>query len=271
MKGYIGMNFDLNLSPTLITKTHLFYLITIAQHMYDEEYHLKRSNFGSFQLIYTIEGEGTLHYKDTMYHVRPGDCFVIDCDEYHEYVTLKGPWVYNYIHFNGASSKQFVEAVHLMKGVIINVEKNYTFHRLFYRIKKIVEEKGVFGEVEISSLLVQLLSELMRSETPLWIQPVIDFIYNNYKSKITVDQLADLAHINKYYFIKKFKKEIGYSPYQYIINHRIDEAKYYLTHMDYTIGEIAEITGFESASNFSQQFTKIFHMSPQCYRKKSQI
>ena len=134
-----------------------------------------------------------------------------------------------------------------MKGVIINVEKNYTFHRLFYRIKKIVEEKGVFGEVEISSLLVQLLSELMRSETPLWIQPVIDFIYNNYKSKITVDQLADLAHINKYYFIKKFKKEIGYSPYQYIINHRIDEAKYYLTHMDYTIGEIAEITGFESA------------------------
>ena len=271
MKGYIGMKFDRNLSQTLIAKTHFFYLITIAQHMYDEEYHLKRSNFGSFQLIHTIEGEGMLYYKGVKYNVGPGDCFVIDCDEYHEYATIKSPWVYNYIHFNGASSKQYVEAVHLMKGIIINVEKSYTFHRLFDKLNKIVEEKGVFGEVEISSLLIQLLSELMQSEAPAWIQPVMDFINNNYKSKITIDQLAELAHINRYHFIKKFKKEIGFSPYQYIINYRIDEAKHYLTHMDYTIGEIAEKTGFESASNFSQQFSKIYHMSPQSFRKSSKI
>jgi AraC-like DNA-binding protein len=158
-----------------------------------------------------------------------------------------------------------------MKGMVINIVNSYTFHRIFDKIKKTVEEKGVFGEVEISSLLIQLLSELMRSEAPVWIQPVMDFINNNYKSKITIDQLAELTHINKYHFIKKFKKEIGYSPYQYIINQRIDEAKYYLTHMDYSIGEIAEKTGFESASNFSQQFSKIYHMSPQCFRKRSKI
>ncbi|MGH7885260.1 MAG: helix-turn-helix domain-containing protein [Thermodesulfobacteriota bacterium] len=54
---------------------------------------------------------------------------------------------------------------------------------------------------------------------------VIEFIDRNIDEKITVDKLAEIVDISKYYFSRLFKNKTGISPYKFIIENRIELSK----------------------------------------------
>lgn len=93
------------------------------------------------------------------------------------------------------------------------------------------------------------------------------YIDSHFTEDITLDILADLAHVNKYYLSHSFKKYLGTSPINYLIDRRIKESKYYLQTTNYSILHISSIIGFSSLSYFSQAFKKNMEMSPNAYRK----
>lgn len=94
-----------------------------------------------------------------------------------------------------------------------------------------------------------------------------DYINLNFKTQITLDELADVVHMNKFYLSHEFKKSYGISPVNYIIQKRIKESKSLLKKTDHSLTQIATIVGFSSPSYFSQIFKKSEHMSPSDYRK----
>ncbi len=85
---------------------------------------------------------------------------------------------------------------------------------------------------------------------------------------ITLDLLARQAHQNKYYVAHTFKEAFGISPIKYLMERRVEESKYLLEETDYSIGQIASITGFSSASHFCQAFRRITGTTAIDYRKK---
>lgn len=94
------------------------------------------------------------------------------------------------------------------------------------------------------------------------------YIDNHFKENLRLDELACLAHINKYYLSHAFQKEFGTSPISYLISRRIQESRYLLTDTDHTLSQIAHILGFSSLSYFSQSFRRLEGMSPMEYRKQ---
>lgn len=94
------------------------------------------------------------------------------------------------------------------------------------------------------------------------------YIDNHFKENLRLDELAALAHINKYYLSHAFQKEFGTSPISYLISRRIQESRYLLTDTDHTLSQIAHILGFSSLSYFSQSFRRLEGMSPMEYRKQ---
>lgn len=80
------------------------------------------------------------------------------------------------------------------------------------------------------------------------------YMTQSFQDPITLDMLAKICDINKYYLAYLFKKEIGMAPINYLNDVRIKEAKIMLETTDLTIGEIANITGFSSQSFFTQAF-----------------
>jgi len=99
------------------------------------------------------------------------------------------------------------------------------------------------------------------------IERIQDFIRDNYKNKITLDQLADLVDINKYYLIRLFKQKTGLSPIDYLIHVRLSEAEKLLSQTTTNISEISDIVGFHSPSHFSKTFRESNQMTPSAYRK----
>lgn len=93
------------------------------------------------------------------------------------------------------------------------------------------------------------------------------YIDEHFKESITLDQLAELAHINKYYLVHAFRKAYGTSPINYLISRRIQESRFLLTNSNHSLSQIARILGFSSLSYFSQSFHRTEGVSPMEYRK----
>ena len=93
------------------------------------------------------------------------------------------------------------------------------------------------------------------------------YIDNHFKENLTLDQLAQMAHLSKYYLVHAFRREFGASPISYLIGRRIEESRFLLRETDHTLSLIAQILGFSSLSYFSQCFRRVEGVSPMEYRK----
>ena len=95
------------------------------------------------------------------------------------------------------------------------------------------------------------------------------YVDTHYKESLTLDILAEEAHINKFYLSHIFKKEYGMAPIAYMISRRIEESRYLLRETDMSMSQIAQILGFSSSNYFSQSFRHAEGISPMEYRKKT--
>lgn len=93
------------------------------------------------------------------------------------------------------------------------------------------------------------------------------YIEHHYKERLSLDDLAEIANVNKYYLAHAFKEEYGISPISHLIACRITASKRLLAETDLSLSQIAGILGFSSASYFSQSFRKAEGISPAEYRK----
>lgn len=88
------------------------------------------------------------------------------------------------------------------------------------------------------------------------------------QEKITITQLADLAHLSPYHFIRIFRSAYELTPLQYLTRLRLKKASLLLKESDATVGNIVSQCGFENESAFIRLFKKEFRMTPIAYRKQ---
>ncbi|WP_333792168.1 AraC family transcriptional regulator [Muricomes intestini] len=103
------------------------------------------------------------------------------------------------------------------------------------------------------------------------IQVIRHYIDINFKDELSLDKLATYFHMNKYHLSHRFKKSFGISPMKYWSNVKIENVKQLLALSNYSIIEIASLTGFSSQSYLSQTFKKETGMTPAEYRKNYRI
>ena len=94
-----------------------------------------------------------------------------------------------------------------------------------------------------------------------------EYIDEHYLDEINLKSMAQNLHISEYYLSHTFKKYIGYSPMQYVIQQRIKEAQNLLLSTDLTITEIAFHCGYNNSNYFQSVFNNIVGMPPGKYRK----
>lgn len=96
------------------------------------------------------------------------------------------------------------------------------------------------------------------------------FIDENYSERIDLNNISDQAHFSKFHFIRLFKSIYGFTPNNYLVKIRVDNAKIFLTE-GYSISETSSMIGFESPTTFSGTFRKIVGMSPSAFQKEQEI
>ena len=105
-------------------------------------------------------------------------------------------------------------------------------------------------------------------KTPNELDHVINYINLNIAKELTLDQLANIACLEKTYFVKKLKKRFNKAPITYIREERVFKAIELLKHSDMSVTQIAYSVGFKNIHHFSSFFLKTVGERPQAFKNK---
>jgi AraC family transcriptional regulator len=100
------------------------------------------------------------------------------------------------------------------------------------------------------------------------LQQVVEYINENLAADLTIAAIAQQVEMSPYYFSRLFKQSVGLSPYQYVMQQRIERAAYLLRTTTLSVAAIATQVGFSTQSQFTIQFRKFLGITPSNYRKQ---
>lgn len=140
------------------------------------------------------------------------------------------------------------------------------------------EEAGMAGEVQIDFMLLQLyalLSEAIglqqageASEEADRVKQLIRYIQENLDSNLNIEQMAVRFGISSRYVRKYFEQQMGMGCSEYITLLRVGKAKRLLWNPDYSVTDVALMSGFSSSQYFCKVFHKQIGVTPAEYRKQ---
>jgi AraC-like DNA-binding protein len=102
--------------------------------------------------------------------------------------------------------------------------------------------------------------------SPRQLSLVISFAHDSMHLDIGLVDLANLVHLSAYHFGRLFKQTIGLSPYQFILQMKIEYAKKLIMENAGPLGEIAYQLNFSDQAHFSNAFRKATGISPRQYQ-----
>ena len=126
----------------------------------------------------------------------------------------------------------------------------------------VVHQRRSGGQSQFSALL-----EL--EPKPDRIQNALEFARKNLHSELTVENLADAAHLSPRQFTRAFAAATGESPAKAIEKLRLEAARLLLEDSRHPIENIAKQTGFADRERMRRAFVRTFGVPPQAMRRQA--
>lgn len=257
--------------PYYCTEAGVFYA---GQH-----FSTARTNKESYLLFYSLRGAGRIEQGGSQVLLHPGQALLLNCRTPQSYCTAPGQscWHHYWVHLDGAG-------VAAMEPILLPDKKLTPLPLTGIRMQELFET--VLGQMECGTVdsMVQtglalhkmltlcVKSTLEQTEATTNHQLILraaERLRRHYQQEIELADLLAEAHMSKSYFLRLFRQYMGTTPYNYLVNFRITQAKELLVLTDHSVREIAQEVGFGDASNFSTRFAKATGQSPLQYRKSA--
>ena len=255
-------------------------LLNVASATYGGDWHSVPHTHSHTELFYIVGGKGQFLIEDQSYPVGVNNLVIINPNVNHTEDSLNAqPLEYIVLGIEGIelatdtnSNGQFCILDHFESAEVASCLRN---------ILREMEQKSTGYEDVCQAYMEILIIRLMRNtdlSVPVETQhsagnhqcaTVKRYIDLHFKEALTLEQLAEEAHMNKFYLSHTFKREYGVSPINYMISRRIEESKYLLAETDLALSQIAQLLGFSSLSYFSQVFRRTQALSPMEYRQST--
>jgi len=128
-----------------------------------------------------------------------------------------------------------------------------------------IEQGEIKGVVNISIPAHRILSRESRSDVA---PNVVVWLIENAMENISISELAEIHHMSRKTFERRFKQLAGISPSKYRLNLRIEKAKKLLKANDIDLALIALQCGFCDQSHFTRVFRQQQGITPLQYHKQ---
>ncbi|MDP4125739.1 MAG: PocR ligand-binding domain-containing protein [Bacillota bacterium] len=101
------------------------------------------------------------------------------------------------------------------------------------------------------------------------IQKAAEYIRQNYRNKLTIDDIAQEVYLSPCYVSRIFKQGLGCTIMEYLTQIRVEEAKTLLKNPKYNVMQVAEESGFEDPGYFTRVFKKLEGITPSRYKQNA--
>lgn len=265
-------------------KSLSFQLESITKSKYDSDWHSTLHTHPFTELFYVVDGKGEFNIQGQRFPVKANDFVIINPQvEHTELSSLDEPLEYIVLGIRGLSFSNLTpvsEGGHPFSFFNLRDEQKDILRYLNAMVQEATSQQMSY-ELVCHNLLEILLIKILRhqhfdlevgkqSKATKDISFIKHYLETYYHESIQLEDLASMTHLSRFYISHSFKKEIGMSPMEYLIDIRIKESKILLRTTNYSISQVADIVGFTTPTYFSKQFRKSTGISPTDYREQFQ-
>ena len=212
-------------------------------------------------------GASDYYYHGKMTHSQTGD--VLYCPQGVGYTQKHEASTVYVVHFDcqdGLDTKDFE---------VFSPENPDIYRELFKQMYEMWNSRTSGFELFVQSIFYMVLYLLRQSsstgnqsESRGRIDNLVEYIDKYFSdSRLSVTRLAEMFGTSDSYLRRVFQERTGMTPYQYITEMRISNAKSLLKTSYFTITEVAQKSGFSDQKYFSRVFRQKTGMTPSQYEK----
>jgi AraC-like DNA-binding protein len=127
-------------------------------------------------------------------------------------------------------------------------------------------------ELERATRIAETLSEILctkppaRARAPRAVRRARAFLHDALADKVTLDELAEHAALDKFHLVRAFRSEVGLPPYEYLTYLRVSRAREMLRR-GVRVADAAQAVGFCDESQLHRHFRRIVGVSPGVYAR----
>lgn len=260
-------------------------------HLKDKENLQLEFHFHDFhKIIIFLSGNVTYLIEGKAYKLKPWDILLIGSNDIHKPI-IDSTAIYDRIvlWMNPLFLKKYsYPGCNLLTCFHIASQKNLNLLRL--PLDALAKQKNLLSQLETACKSQEFGSQLLKNS--LFLQFIIhvnrnfsgyaadtgdpdihcdetigktlQYISENLCEDLSVDKLASICHFSKYYLMRKFKQQTGYTIHSYILRKRLIAAALLLREGK-SVTQSCQESGFSDYSNFIKSFKQIYGLSPKKY------
>lgn len=244
----------------------------------------------AYEIYLQLDGKRYFFYDNMCHVLEHGDMLILrpfdihyaesrDCEYYERYVLNFQSEVLSSVL---TKEETYVLLEKKLQPCIVRLGEEETNELLEYfaRADMYLKQTGFLADKLAVSAVIQLVCKAIchinddhtqgGERVSPQIAGAIAYINKHYKEDISVDDMANAAHMSKHYFCRSFKRITGATSLQYLHNIRLTRVHDLLLKTAMTLDEIASVTGFTTTATMSRMFKREYGVSPRTFRKSGE-
>jgi len=130
-------------------------------------------------------------------------------------------------------------------------------------------EEVCFWARNVLNLYIDMVAIVKGQKSIQVVHKAAEYIRQNYREKLTIDEIAQEVYLSPCYLSRIFKQSFGCTLMEYLTRVRVEKAKDMLKDPKYNVMQVAEESGFEDPGHFSRVFKKVEGISPSRFKQNA--
>lgn len=268
----------------------------------DAHHRIRERIIYDYEIIFIQSGTATITVEDEVFEAQSGEIFFFRPGQRHSLTIHDETFVQPHIHFDliynpdlssltPVSFKNRSEMTAHEQSMIqpdvtdrflhqfptcIRLKNPLYVEQLIFDVINAYNTPEVFPEIRLKwrflRLLDQLLCEISWQQTDRRLSAMERanlfklYLEHHTSRRVTLDELAQVYHLDKSYVSRIFTATYGVTPIRYHLLFRLAKAKNMILYTTISLTAIAEQTGFSSLQDFSRAFRRIEGVTPSALR-----
>ena len=243
------------------------------------------------EIIVPIENVYSANVHDSFFQIMPGEILIIPPGMLHELTAPPSGkrlfYMFDLSVFRTLKSYESIQSllarpIHITPSSYPSIYED--MYSLLMQMQLAFQQRQEYHELKIYSLLLDFFARLCCQHSHMqnlfpnvrpakqkeYVQKFNLLLKNmeeHYMDELDLSVLAESVGFSKFHFLRLFKQYTGTTPNEYIALYRIRVAEKLLCRSEYSIADIAALSGFTSLSTFNRLFRQYKKCSPSEYRQ----
>ena len=241
---------------------------TIERHRAEGWHHETMYYETEYVMVMVLDGETEYTVQGEKYPVKKDDLILFSPNLLRSGITSpQHPWSFISVVFRMELNEE--ARIYFNKPILIWHNIPDSIRKLFTELRHTWTSKAPLFQVRCKLLVTEILCDLFLSTMPYQNIPHIKklekartVIQENFRYDLSVEKLAESIDMSYSNFRRLFHEAYGYSPMQYIMHLRIENARDLLLSGEVNVTEAARLSGFDDIFYFSRVFKNKTGISP---------